>query len=165
MSLLSVVVVVALMLTATAFVPTSSRFSVATATKTAPVSESALFAHHVNDKVVKRKMSRRPRKSRQSDITRSNVNMDKCITKVVGAPAEYTIVSAADYELQRAEALKFWESGDPSAEWLEITAADMEVTLPQNIDPLPVGGVQKKPPLLRSGSDKHGNWQAPTTSV
>ena len=115
-------------------------------------SEHALFAHHVNDKVVKRKMSRRPRKSRASDINRRNVNMDKCITKVEDAPAEYTMVSAGDYEAQRTEALKFWENGDSNTEWLEITADDMELTLPQNIDPLPEGGVQKKPPLVRSGS-------------
>ncbi len=97
-------------------------------------------------------MSRRPKKSRQSDINRKNVNMDKCITKVEGAPAEYTMVAASDYASQQADAVKFWESGDAKAEWLEITAEDMEIALPQNIDPLPEGGVQKKPPLVRSGS-------------
>lgn len=97
-------------------------------------------------------MSRRPKKSRPSDITRNNSNEGKCITKVSGAPAEYTMVGESDYMSVRADALKFWDNGDPSAEWLEITAEDMELTLPQNIEALPEGGVQKVPPLVRSGS-------------
>lgn len=39
-------------------------------------------------------MDKRPIKHRLSDINRKNVNLNKCITKVVGAPADYTIVSA-----------------------------------------------------------------------
>jgi hypothetical protein len=54
---------------------------------------SALFAHHVNKKITKRMMDRRPKKSRPSDIFRNNVNHDKCITKIEGAPAEYTILA------------------------------------------------------------------------
>jgi len=57
-------------------------------------SETALFAHHVQKKIIKRKQDRRPIKHRLSDINRSNVNMNKCITKVESAPAEYTLVSA-----------------------------------------------------------------------
>ena len=97
-------------------------------------------------------MSRRPKKSRPSDITRNNSNEGKCITKVADAPAEYTMIEESDYMSIRADALRFWDNGDPSVEWLEITAEDMEVTLPQNIEPLPEGGVQKVPPLVRSGS-------------
>lgn len=52
----------------------------------------------------------------------------------------------------REKALKFWEDGDSSSQWLEITEEDMAVTFSQNRDPLPVGGVQKRPPLVRSGS-------------
>jgi len=52
----------------------------------------------------------------------------------------------------REKALLFWENGSPSTEWLEITAEDMVLTLPQNVEPLPAGGVQKRPPLVRSGS-------------
>lgn len=52
----------------------------------------------------------------------------------------------------REKSLKFWEDGDSGTEWLEITAEDMLVTLCPNVDPLPEGGVQKKPPLVRSGT-------------
>jgi hypothetical protein len=57
-------------------------------------SETKLNAHHVQKKIVKLKMDKRPIKHRLSDINRRNVNLNKCITKVVGAPADYTIVSA-----------------------------------------------------------------------
>ena len=57
-------------------------------------SETKLNAHHVQKKIVKLKMDKRPIKHRLSDINRKNVNLNKCITKVVGAPADYTIVSA-----------------------------------------------------------------------
>jgi hypothetical protein len=42
-------------------------------------------------------MDRRPKKLRPSDANRRNVNLNKCITKVVDAPTEYTIVSAEGY--------------------------------------------------------------------
>lgn len=58
----------------------------------------------------------------------------------------------ADYMKERDAALKFWENGDSTAEWIDITPEDMVVLLPQNIEPLPVGGVQKRPPLVRSGT-------------
>lgn len=57
-------------------------------------SETRLEAHHVQKKIVKLKMDKRPKKHRLSDINRKNVNLNKCITKVEGAPADYTIVSA-----------------------------------------------------------------------
>ena len=57
-------------------------------------SATALFAHHVQKKIVKRKQDKRPIKSRLSDINRKNVNMNKCITKVENAPADYSIISA-----------------------------------------------------------------------
>ena len=57
-----------------------------------------------------------------------------------------------DYAKVRDDALKFWENGDSAASWLEILPEDMELTLPQNIEPLPEGGVQKRPPLVKSGS-------------
>jgi hypothetical protein len=57
-------------------------------------SATALFAHHPQKKIIKKKQDRRPIKSRLSDINRKNVNMNKCITKVEGAPADYTLVSA-----------------------------------------------------------------------
>ena len=97
-------------------------------------------------------MHNRPKKHRLSDINRNNVNLHKCITKVENAPAEYTLVSAVDYASLRDDALKFWENGDPGTSWLEILPEDMELTLPQNIDPLPEGGIQKRPPLVKSGS-------------
>ena len=97
-------------------------------------------------------MARRPRKSRPSDVSRNNQNDGKCITKVEGAPSDYTMVSSSEADAVKAAALNFWSNGDSEAEWLEITAEDMEVVLPSNIDPLPEGGVQKKPPLVRSGS-------------
>lgn len=52
----------------------------------------------------------------------------------------------------REEALLFWENGDPNAEWLEVTEEDMSIDLCPNVEPLPVGGVQKRPPLVRSGT-------------
>ena len=115
-------------------------------------SSTSLFAHHVQKKIIKRKQDRRPIKSRLSDINRTNVNLNKCITKVEGAPADYTMVSAEDYMKVREKALLFWENGSTSTEWLQITDEDMVLTLPQNIDPLPQGGVQKRPNLVRSGS-------------
>ena len=60
--------------------------------------------------------------------------------------------SPPDYAKVREEALKFWENGDSATSWLEILPEDMELTLPQNIEPLPVGGVQKRPPLVKSGT-------------
>lgn len=39
-------------------------------------------------------MDRRPKKHRPSDINRNNQNLHKCITKLEGAPAEYTLVAA-----------------------------------------------------------------------
>jgi hypothetical protein len=115
-------------------------------------SSTRLNAHHVNKKITKRMMSRRPKKHRPSDINRNNVNMDKCITKVDDAPAEYTLMSAADYEAKRADALKFWENGDSEAEWITFTPEDMDLQLARSVDPLPEGGVQKNPNLARSGS-------------
>jgi hypothetical protein len=144
-------------------------------------SETKLNAHHVQKKIVKLKMDKRPIKHRLSDINRRNVNLNKCITKVVGAPADYTIVSAegklhgyillyttiikflftrhviplseiADYAKVREKALLFWEHGSPVTPWLDITEEDMILTLPMNVEPLPVGGVQKKPSIVKSGS-------------
>jgi hypothetical protein len=53
-----------------------------------------LFAHHPEKKIIRKKMDRRPIKHRLSDINRKNVNLDKCITKIENAPADYTIISA-----------------------------------------------------------------------
>jgi hypothetical protein len=106
----------------------------------------------VNKKITKKMMDKRPKKKRPSDKNRNNINADKCITKVVGAPAEFSIVSADDYAKVRVEALAFWDNGDSEAEWLEITAEDMDLKLSPSIEPLPVGGVQKKPALAKSGS-------------
>lgn len=53
-----------------------------------------MFAHHVQKKIIKKKMDRRPKKHRLSDINRKNVNHDKCITKVSDAPADYTLLKA-----------------------------------------------------------------------
>jgi hypothetical protein len=41
-------------------------------------------------------MHRRPKKTRPSDINRRNVNQDKCITKIEGAPADYFIPSTPE---------------------------------------------------------------------
>eukprot|EP01035_Chromulina_nebulosa_P053194 gene53194-72661_t len=60
-------------------------------------SSTSLFAHHPQKKIIKRKMDRRPKKHRLSDINRTNSNLGKCITKVLNAPPEYTIISAEDY--------------------------------------------------------------------
>jgi hypothetical protein len=94
-----------------------------------------------------KKMHNRPKKHRLSDINRNNQNLDKCITKIEGAPAEYTIIAAADFK-----GSSFWESGDSKAEWLTISDEDLKLALSQNIEPLPEGGVQKRPPLVKSGS-------------
>ena len=64
----------------------------------------------------------------------------------------YIHLLPVDYSKVRDDALKFWESGDSAASWLEILPEDMELTLPQNIEPLPDGGVQKRPPLVKSGT-------------
>jgi hypothetical protein len=106
-----------------------------------------LFAHHVQKKIIKKKMHNRPKKLRLSDVNRSNINLDKCITKVAGAPAEYTLLAASDFKQN-----DFWNTGDSKAEWLFISDDDMKLVLPQNITPLPEGGVQKRPPLVKSGT-------------
>jgi len=112
-----------------------------------------LFAHHVQKKIIKKKQDTRPIKHRLSDINRNNVNLNKCITKVENAPADYTIMTAAEFESIRGKALKFWQEGDPKAEWLTITEEDMQIgTFSPNIEPLPEGGVQKRPPLVKSGT-------------
>ena len=54
---------------------------------------TTLFAHHPQKKIIKKKMDRRPKKHRPSDIHRNNVNFNKCITKIPGAPTDYTIVA------------------------------------------------------------------------
>lgn len=120
---------------------------------------TVLYAHHVQKKITKRMMDRRPKKSRPSDINRNNVNLHKCITKVENAPADYTVVPAADYELVREKALRFWEHGDTEAPWVEITADDQDltgtynITLNMNTPSKPAGGVQKRiRGLPRSGS-------------
>ena len=110
-------------------------------------SSTALFAHHVQKKIIKKKMHNRPKKLRLSDVNRSNINLDKCITKVAGAPAEYTLLAASDFKQN-----DFWNTGDSKAEWLFISDDDMKLVLPQNITPLPEGGVQKRPPLVKSGT-------------
>jgi hypothetical protein len=94
-----------------------------------------------------KKMHNRPKKHRLSDINRNNQNLGKCITKVEGAPAEYTIIAASDFKGN-----PFWESGSPKAEWLTISDEDLKLALSQSIEPLPEGGVQKRPPLVKSGS-------------
>jgi hypothetical protein len=53
---------------------------------------------------------------------------------------------------EREAALKFWQTGDASAEWIEIIASDKECVLPRNMDPLPAGGVQKRPPIIRQNA-------------
>jgi hypothetical protein len=131
-----------------AFVP-ASRPGVVAATAS---STSRLFAHHPQKKIIKKKMHNRPKKHRLSDINRKNVNFGKCITKLENAPADYTIVAADEYTKVRANALSFWEIGSSSTEWIDITDADMAITFSQNVEPLPVGGVQKKPSIVKSGS-------------
>ena len=114
-------------------------------------------------------MHKRPKKHRLSDINRNNSNLNKCITKIEGAPSDYTIISAEgklhyqfllvtfddlfpqEYLKIREKALLFWENGDPDTEWDEITEEDKMMTLPTNISP-PPSGSQKKPPLVRSGT-------------
>ena len=57
----------------------------------------------------------------------------------------------SDYAKEREKAVKFWETGDSKAPWLEILPEDAQLTLPQNIEP-PATGVKKRPPLVRSGT-------------
>ena len=35
---------------------------------------------------------------------------------------------------------------------LQITAEDLLITIPSNVEPLPEGGVQKRPSIVKSGS-------------
>ena len=39
-------------------------------------------------------MDRRPKKLRLSDVNRKNVNMNKCISKIEGAPSDFTLIAA-----------------------------------------------------------------------
>lgn len=63
---------------------------------------TSLFAHHVNKKITKKMMYNRPKKHRQSDIHRNNVNFGKCITKIENAPSDFIVVSE-DGEFWRRE--------------------------------------------------------------
>jgi hypothetical protein len=57
-----------------------------------------------------------------------------------------------EYMKVRDEALKFWDTGDSAAPWIAFTEEDMVPTFSTNREPLPEGGVQKRPPLVKSGS-------------
>jgi len=149
MNNLLAIILISLMPLASSFVIPTPVNSI---TKSLQESSTTLFAHHPQKKITKKMQHYRPKKHRLSDINRKNVNLHKCITKVDNAPSEYTMISADDYAKVRDDALKFWENGDSAASWLEILPEDMELTLPQNIEPLPEGGVQKRPPLVKSGS-------------
>eukprot|EP01041_Mallomonas_annulata_P001434 gene1434-2760_t len=134
-----IIATIALLLVSTfAYVPGHSGRSLV---KISSESSTALFAHHPQKKIIKKIMHKRPIKHRLSDINRNNVNMNKCITKLEGAPSDYTIVSAEDYMKVRAQALKFWEEGDPTSEWLTITDEDMQIALHPSRDALPVGAI------------------------
>lgn len=95
-------------------------------------------------------MDRRPIKHRLSDINRKNVNLNKCITKLAGAPEQYEVVTAEQYEKERAEAMRFWEEGDPEVKWIEILPEDMVLTLPQNTESFDPSTRKKFPPLYKS---------------
>jgi dephospho-CoA kinase len=69
--------------------------------------QTRLQAHHVNKKITKRMMDRRPKKSRPSDINRNNVNLNKCITKIQGASSEYTLISGEGASF----VLNYWCTG------------------------------------------------------
>ena len=55
----------------------------------------------------------------------------------------------SDFEAIRVASLQFWNIGDPNAVWHEITEEDKALSIPQNIEPLPVGGIQKRPPIFK----------------
>lgn len=116
-------------------------------------------------KIIKKKMHRRPKKHRPSDINRRNKNLNKCINHIPGAPPEYTIVSAEELEKVKDEVFKFWDEGDPEAEWHEITDEDRDFTvrwegftmsqpfqLPFNVTTPAPATARKRLPLLRSRS-------------
>ena len=117
-------------------------------------SQTALFSHHAQKKIVKKKMDRRPKKKRLSDIGRTTVNTGKCITKIADLPPEYLFLKPEDVDAAMAEMKSFLIHGDPSLEWY---AVEDEVVpfLPQNLEP-PAGGVPKVivPPYVRSRSLK-----------
>eukprot|EP01039_Chlorochromonas_danica_P002718 gene2718-2968_t len=133
---------------ATAFLPGYASGK-ALSSHVAGKTSTTLFSHHPQMKIIKKKMHRRPKKHRPSDINRRNVNLHKCITKIENAPADYTLISAEDFEKVRAEANKFWEEGDPEAEWIEITDEDRLLLLPQGSE-APPKGARKTLNLVRS---------------
>lgn len=53
-----------------------------------------------------------------------------------------------EYTKLREEVLRFWEHGDPDAEWHEIKDEHREAYIPNNLEPLPAG-TQKNPHLIR----------------
>jgi len=139
-----------------------------------PRTSTTLFAHHVNKKITKRMMDRRPKKSRPSDINRNNQNHGKCITKMDLGP-DYTLLPAAgrlavffaharwklfrpcrllaDFdEHHQANMLRFWEEGSPEDEWIELTEEDMKNVGPSTCQVPPINdGTPKNPPIRKNG--------------
>jgi hypothetical protein len=72
--------------------------------------------------------------------------------------------STTDYMKVRMEALKFWDTGDLEAPWLDITADDMVPTFSSNREPAPEG-TQKRPNLVKSSTYKADFRGKPASSV
>jgi hypothetical protein len=129
------------------------------------VSQTRIFAHHPQKKIIKKKQDRRPKKHRLSDVTRRNVNLNKCISKFQAEIPEYSIIaSEGNFNLRihfffiitslfaeagKDESGEFWTKGHPSSIWIAITADD---ELPMAPKYLPVTDIPK--PLIKSRSLK-----------
>eukprot|EP01031_Cornospumella_fuschlensis_P027833 gene27833-33614_t len=151
--LLLVCLVAALLSVAFAYLPNAR---ISTGILTRQIESTPLFAHHPQMKIIRKKMHRRPKKHRLSDINRNNRNLNKCITKVENAPPEYTIVSAEEFEKVRAQAMEFWQKGDPEAPWIPYIESDFKFTLPQTYSPK-TAKERRGPDFVKAGT----HWKVP----
>ena len=57
-----------------------------------------------------------------------------------------------DFESVKANAYDFWKNGAPGVEWVEITAEDSVITLPQFNEDTPKYVAPKRTGLIKSGT-------------
>lgn len=57
-----------------------------------------------------------------------------------------------DFEKVKSSAYDFWQNGSPDVKWIEITAEDAAITLPQFNEDTPKYVAPKRTGLIKSGT-------------